>query len=270
MVFKMSSWWVSVPVWGERYVAEFCSVALPALDRAVAALAVKRVEVRVVVYTDEPERVLGVGGPNVECRPVPAGARGFDCMSQAHRDTLNAALRGDVVVLLNAGTVISEQGLVYCHDVFQNGQLNAILCAVPRVLQEGPLPDTSDALKFMRWAWEHRHKLTDECTYPEGRSTDLSRTYYCSPGGAVVTRVFLPHPLAIRIDGRPQRFTPTVDCNLMNCFAPSEIHMAISSEKLALVKMTPVDKGYDLVDAPMKERMTAGLLVTDKHQLWLL
>ena len=268
MASEKARWLVSVPVWGERYVAEFCAASLPTIDRAVAALSATGVEVRVVAYTDQPERVVGAGGPATECRPVPAGARDFDCMSQAHRDTLSLALRGDVVVLLTAGTVISEQGLVYCAEVLLNSQLQVVLCAVPRVLQQGQLPDTADAGELMRWSWDNRHPMTNECTFPEGRSVDLSRTYYVSPAGAVATRVFLPHPLAVRIDGRPMRFTPTVDCNLMNCFDSSEMHMATTSGRLAVVKLTPADKGYELAEATMAARMLEGLLVSDKHQLW--
>lgn len=261
-------WLISVPVWGERYVSEFCAAAQPTLDRAVAALEATGVEVRVLLYTDQPVRVLGSGRTSSECRPVPAGARDFDCMSQAHRDTMNAALCGDVVVFLTAGVIISEQGLVHCAEVLRDARLRAVLCAVPRVLAQGQIPDTSDAQKLMRWAWENRHPMTSECTYPGGRSTDLSRTYYMGSGGGVVTRVFLPHPLAVRITGRPLSFTPTVDCNLINNFDVSEMHMVQDSARLAMVKLTPADKGFQLADASMEQRMASGLYVSDEHQRW--
>ena len=261
-------WLISVPVWGESYVSEFCAASQPSLDRAVEALIATGAEVRVILYTDQPERVLGSGGPASECRPVPAGARDFDCMSQAHRDTMGLALRGDIVVLLTAGTVISEQGLVYCAEILRNPQLRVVLCAVPRVLSYGQIPDTANARGLMRWAWENRHPMTSECTYPEGRSVDLSRTYYTSPGGGVVTRVFLPHPLAVRIEGRPPSFTPTVDCNLMNNFDPSVMHMATDSSRLAMVKLTPADKGFQVSGSSMKDRMAQGLFVSDAHQRW--
>lgn len=264
----MPRWLISVPVWGESYVNEFASASQPSLDRAVAALVSLGVEARIILYTDQPQRLLGSGGPSTECRPVPSGARDFDCMSQAHRDTMNSALHGDVVVLLTAGTIISEQGLVYCLDALSNPQKRVVLCAVPRVLAQGQLPDTSDAQVLMRWAWENRHPMTSACTYPDGRSVDLSRTYYPDSRGGVVTRVFLPHPLAVKMLGRPPSFTPTVDCNLMNNFDPSELHMATDCLRLAMVKLTPADKGFQVSSSSMKDRMVSGLVVSDMHQRW--
>lgn len=269
----MTRWLISVPVWGERYVDEFIAAALPSLDRAVALLArVRDVDARLVVHTDQPERVRGAAACQMEIRPVPAGARGFDCMSQAHREVLALGMRGDTVVLLTAGAVISEHGLAYCAEVLENHQIRVVLCAVPRARAEGPIPDTADAQALMAWAWEHRHEMTDECTWPDGRSTDLSRTYYTSEDGlTVATLQALPHPLAIRIDGRGLRFTPTVDANLIHCFDPSEMHVASDCNLLALVKLTPADKGFELAGASMADRAAAGqLIIGDAHQRWCL
>lgn len=263
-------WLVSVPVWGDRYVEEFCSVCLPSVDRAVLALAARRYDVRLVVHTDQPERIRAGAACAMELRPVPAGARGFDCMSQAHREVLALALRGDIVVLLNGGVVISEEALIYCENVLWVSFINLIMCAVPRVLAEGPLPDPADAQGLMRWAWDRRHPMTRECTWPEGRSLDLSRTYF-EAGGGVVTRQALPHPLAVRVDGRQLRFMPTVDANLMNCFSPHEIHIAPDCRQLALAKLTPADKGFDLAESSMAARAATGeLVIADARQRWCL
>lgn len=258
-----------MPVWGEQYVDEFCATTLPALQRAVHVLEKAHgVDVRLVVHTDQAERVRSATDVSIDFRPVPAGARDFDSMSQGHREVLALGLRGDVVILLTAGAVISEQGLVYCAEVLKNQALKVVLCAVPRVLKEGRLPDTGDAAKFMSWAWENRHSMTRECTWPDGKSVDLSRTFFVCED-AVITRQILPHPLAVRIDGRVLRFTPTVDANLMLCFASSEMHMTSDCRSLALIKLTPADKGYELSRKTMAERATAGeLFVPDLIQRW--
>lgn len=267
----MMRWLISVPVWGERFVDEFCSSALPPLDRAVAALQAARpdIDVRVVVHTDAPERVVGASGSPVDCRAVPAGARTFDCMSQAHREVLSLGVRGDVVVLLTAGAVVSEQSLVYCANVLDNPQLRLVLCAVPRVLQEGQIPDTASASELMRWAWDHRHPMTRECTWPDGRSADLSRTYFEGPLG-VVTRQALPHPLAVRIDGRRMGFTPTVDANLIHCFDPIEMHVTADCNHLAVFKLSPADKGYELSDTIANRAASGALVIGNAHQRWCL
>ena len=267
---KRTRWLISVPVFGARYVEECCATTLPALQRAVEALeAAHDVDVRLIIHTDQPARVINAVDIPVEPFPIPAGARDWDSFAQAHREALALALMGDVVVLLTAGAVISEQGLVYCADVLENPALRVVLCAVPRILNQNLLPDTADAAAFMAAAWENRHPMTVECTWPAGRSVDLSRTFFVGTDGDVVTRQILPHPLAVRVDGRPLRFTPTVDANLMLCFDPSEMHMTVDSARLALVKLTPLDKGYDLAEHTMRERAGSGeLSVTNPHQRW--
>src|SRR3990167_8810736 len=118
----MVRWLISVPVWGERYVEEFCAAALPALERSVIALTKARpdIDVRLIVHTDSPDRVRGATGLTVEARPLPVGLRDFDCMSQSHREVLSSGLRGDIVVLFTAGAVISEGGLLYCAATLDN------------------------------------------------------------------------------------------------------------------------------------------------------
>lgn len=268
----MTRWLISVPVWGQHYVDEFCAAALPPLTRAIEALAeLPDIEARLIIHTDRAEQVGAATSARVECRPVPAGARGFDCMSQAHREVLRLGLRGDVVVLLTAGAVISAQGLRYCAKVLEDPRLRLVLCAVPRALPRGPLPDAADGESLMRWAWDNRHPMTEECIWPHGRSRDLSRTFYLGADDSVASRQALPHPLAVRIDGRPLRFTPTVDANLIHCFDPSEMHMTPDCRELALIKLSPEDKAFDLVDASMRARAARGeLVIADKHQRWCL
>ena len=268
----MSRWLISVPVWGERYVEEFCAAALPTLQSAAGVLNMTHaVDVRLIVHTDQPDRIRTATSLVVETRPVPAGARDFDCMSQAHREVLATGMRDDVVVLLTAGAVISGNGLRYCADVLaDNSQLHLILCAVPRVLQEGPLPDTADARGLMAWAWDHRHPIVTDCTWPDGRSADLSRTFF-EREGTVVTRQCLPHPLAVKIDGRRVNFTPTVDANLMQCFGLSEMHLVQDCKALALIKLSPPDKGHQLVAGTMRARLeNYELRIPDPVQRWCL
>jgi hypothetical protein len=262
---------ISVPVWGERCVDVFCAAGLPALQRAVAALeATHGVDARLVVHTDQPDKVRGATSLKVECRPVPVGLRDFDSMSQGHREVMAMGLRWDVVVPLTADTVISEQGLSYCARVLEDLQLRAVLVAVPRTLQQGRVPDTADAAGLMAWSWANRHPAVAEATWPEGRSRDLSRTFF-EAEGTVVTRQALPHPLAIRVDGRPLRFTPTVDANLIQCFDPTEMHMTPNCRELALIEMSPPDKPFDVVEGTMARRLASGaLVIPDPVQRWCL
>lgn len=261
-------WLVSVPAWGERCVDEFCAAALPALDRAIAALPAS-VDVRLIVHTDQPERVVAASSSRVDVRPVPAGSRSFDCMSQAHREVLSLGLRGDVVVLLTAGSVISEQALTYCAGVLAEDSTRLVMCASPRVRSIGPIPDTGNAQALMSWAWSNRHQMVIDSTWPDGRMWDLSRVYFSGRDGLVVTRQALPHPLAVRIDERVLRFTPTIDANLMHCFLPSEMHLATECSRLAVIKLTASDRIADLAQTSIESRARAGHVVIDNpHQKW--
>lgn len=261
-------WLVSVPVWGERCVDEFCAAGLPALDRAIAALPAS-VDARLIVHTDQPERVVAASSSRVEPRPVPAGSRSFDCMSQAHREVLGLGLRGDSVVLLTAGSVVSEQALVHCLRELSDDRARLVMCASPRVCSVGPIPDTGDAQALMDWAWANRHPMADDSTWPSGRSRDLSRVYFVGSEGLVVTRQALPHPLAVRIDGRQLRFTPTIDANLMHCFHLSEIRLITECSRLAVIKLTASDRYSDSVDASIEDRAHAGLvMIGNAHQRW--
>lgn len=268
----MTRWLISVPVWGERNVEEFCAASLPSLTRSIERLRRRRPELdlRLVVHTDMPDRIRGATSIEVDSRSVPAGARDFDSMSQAHREILRLAMRGDVVVLFTGGAVISDRGLEYCWGVLENPQKKLLMAAVPRVLARGRIPDTSSAPALMRWAWDNRHPMVDDCTWPHGRSRDMSRTYFAA-GSSVNTLQALPHPLAIRMDGRTVSFTPTVDANLMHCYDTSEIHLATDCQQLAVFKLSPDDKVDGRVEKTMEQRAADGeLVIGNQHQRWCL
>lgn len=274
----MMRWLISVPAWGERYVGIFCTVALPALEKAVTALVSwhDKVDPVIVVHTDQPERVSAASrmvGP-IEVRPLPAGTQGFGCLSQSHREVLAMACRGDVVVLLTADLVISQEGLCYCSELFaRRPRSRLVACAGVRALDAGRPPDTVSAEALMRWAWAHRHPITEAGLWPRGTSADLSRLYFelGAPGreaDGVVVRLALPHPLAVLMDGRPLPFGPTIDANLIQCFDPAEIHLVQQSDELALVELSPPDKEFQRA-APVEDRLSAGeFVIRDKLQRW--
>lgn len=251
-------WLVSVPVWGERYVEVFCSVALPALEQAFKQ--VPDLDVRLVVHTDQPDRIRdGATEIPIETRPVPAGARSFDCMSQAHRQVLDMAMMHDRVMLLTADLVLSKEGLRACDEILHPGNKFLVACAGVRAVEEGVVPITKSASRLMKWAWDHRHPMTEECRWPDGRSRDLSRLYF-EKDGTVLTRLCLPHPLAVRIDGRLLRFNPTIDVNLINNFHVAEIHMVTTSDRLALVELSPRNKDF-AINGPMIDQYDSGSIV---------
>jgi hypothetical protein len=253
----------------------FCATTLPAINIAAqrlieqSFLAGHPVDVRLVVHTDCPEQIMA--GTQLTCdpRPIPAGLRDFDCMSQAHREALAMACRGDVVSLMTADAVPVAGALAYAAAVLENPQMMIVMCAAMRALEEGHIK-TTEGPEFMAWAWAHRHPITEQTIWPEGHAGDLSRMHF-TDGEAVTTRMCLPHPLAVRIDGRPLAFTPTVDVNLMQCFHHSEMHLAPRCDECALVELSPRSKTDNVVTKTIRERLRAGeLRIPDPLQRWCL
>jgi hypothetical protein len=263
----MPRWLISVPVWGERCVEIFCGTTLPALEKAMLRLPI---ESHLVVHTDSPRRIAdGATEINVEARPVPAGARDFDSLSQAHREVLGMACNEDRVALLTADLLISEQGLEICEEILDGPGKNLVVCCGIRALQEGRLPDTHDAASMMQWAWANAHPMTQASTYPDGLSSDLSRLYF-EDHGHIIARLALPHPLAVKMDSRPLPFSPTVDANLIQNFNASDTHVIIDSNRLALVELSPRDKDFQTTSGTVRERLLSGeFVIGDPAQRWM-
>lgn len=264
----MSRWLISVPVWGERYVDVFCATALPALEKAVLQLPG---DARLVIHTDQSNtNTIRRAATEVamEFKPVPAGARDFDSLSQAHREVLSMGLTDDMIALLTADLVISESSLLYCHKAFTEKNKLLVTCASVRALAEGRIPDTSDGRALYSWAWKNRHPITRACAWPGGKTNDLSRIYFEHEGN-VVSRTCLPHPLAVRIDGRSLRFSPTIDSNLMQNFPAHDIQMAMTPDEVAMVELSPRDKDFSVGSASMHDRLKdKSFIITDPLQRW--
>jgi hypothetical protein len=229
----------------------------------------------VIVHTDTP--ALSYKGMPVFTRPLPCSGQWFEIMSACHRSVLYDAAVGDVVVLLTADMVLSTNALASCKRAFAQGR-KLVCCNATRAVLEEFKPFTRDGRMLSEWGWQHRHKMTGDITWPNGTSDDLHRVYFESSAG-VVTRQTMPHPLAVKIDGRPLDFSPTIDCDLTTCFRREEIHLVTSPDDLAVVELSPREKAYPSRDAreppermglpPMSERYASKEI---QHRLysWLL
>ncbi len=269
--FCMPRWLVSVPVWGERCIEVFCSTALPALEKAMLHLQERSgIEARLVVHTDNHRRIRdGATEIEIEERNVPAGARDFDSLSEAHRDVMRMACRNDRVALLTADLLVSKDGLQLCEEILSPDGKNLVMCCGIRAKQEGRLPATDSAQVMMKWAWENAHPITQSSTYPKGKTTDLSRLYF-EEDGNVVARLAMPHPIAVKIDGRNLPFSPTIDASLMQNFCAADTHLVTMTDRLALVELSPVDKDFQETEHSIKIRLDhGGVVMKDPAQRWL-
>lgn len=255
------TWLISVPVWGPRYVDIFTRVALPALRRAITPLRKLGVSVTLLVHTT-PEHSTEALSANLEgvatvFRSVPSVDRSFGSLSAAHREALTLAQRGDRVCLLTADLVVSAPSLANAEAKFRAGATKLVCCAGMRVDEAFTPPDTESGRALLEWGWDHRHPMTQECTWPDGKSYDLWRMYF-EKNGVVVCRLCLPHPIALVKDGRRINFAPTIDVNVTANYTSSEVYLATDPDEIAMIELSPRDKEF-LLTEPFAARLEQGL-----------
>lgn len=273
----MSQWWISVPAWGERYLSIFERATMPALQFAIRELQSQNHNVEIVIHTDNRDRaaqaVGGVADTHFLEVPPPDGA--FESLSQAHRQVIHMATRNSRVCLLTSDLILSRNALVSCESRFAEGYVKVIGCAGMRACEETlPVPGMSGR-ELLAWGWDHRHPMTQECTWSEGTSYDLWRMYFAKDD-EVVCRLCLPHPIAFVRD-RPGMldFRPTIDVNLIGNWQMNEMYIVTNPDELGLIELSPRDKEFVRTE-PMWKRFreflpgvpTFSHLTTPRHN-WL-
>lgn len=268
-------WLISVPVWGADFVRIFCDVALPRLRAAASQLGEP---VTLIAHTNSPAALESIEQLPIVTASVPAGKQWFNRMSAAHADVISRARPGDIVVPLTADMVISENTLSACRAIFSSGK-KLVCCNATRAVAERPLPERPTSRELSEWAWNNRHGIIRNCTWPEGQIEDVSRIYFAR-GPNVCCRLWLSHPLAVCIDGRQLPFGPTIDCNLVVNFTPEEVHLVTSPDELTAIELSPMKKPQGSRDAdeppartdlgPLSARYGKGLQLNPYIYRWIL
>lgn len=246
---------MALPAWGERCVNIMMQYTLEALNVALRSISLP---ITIMVWSDADglDRLKVAGSDQVIFKllsvPGPDGA--FESMSNCHREAMAVAGPRDRVLLLTADMVVSREVLATCERQLSGGK-KLVCCAPPRALEDAGCPVGADGRGLMEWAWQNRHPMTCECTWPEGRSYDVWRMYF-EREGEVAARVFLPHPLACVPAGRRLHFRPTIDVNLCSNFTQSETYMITTPEEGAVAELSPRDKEF-IRTTTMRERMTS-------------
>lgn len=252
-------WIVALPAWGERCVGVLVQHTLPALAAALTELGKSAV---LVVWTDDPARAASAWAElslpdriSLKLLPVPGPDGSFLSLSACHRAALEMIEWNDRVLLLTSDMILSREILVTCEKHLRDGK-QIVCCVAPRALEEAGPPVGVLGRELLAWAWENRHPMTRDCTWPDGRSYDVWRMYF-ERGDEVSARVFLPHPLACVPNGRALPFRPTIDVNLIANFSQAVTHMITRPEEGAAIEVSPADKDY-LKTTTMRERFEAG------------
>ncbi len=268
----MCPWLIALPVWGEHYIDIFERATLPALREALVRL---DKPVVVIVHTDQADRVSRMlDGIVFEVHPVPGPDNAFESLSNAHRFVLQQAQIGERVCLLTADLVISRDMLVNCESHFQKGK-KLVCCMGMRVCDDEMPPDTKSGHALLSWGWDHRHPMTMECTWPDGKSYDVWRMYF-EKGSEVACRLALPHPIAlVKKNNAEIRFNPTIDVNVAFNFSPSDTHLITEPSEGAMIELSPRDKEF-IYTEPMLKRLQRSLpscpafvkIVNPRHRMF--
>ena len=252
----MCAWVIALPVWGDRYLDVFERATMPALRRAIDRLG-ERVTLK--VYTDSPDRVTaaaqGTGqGFKADIYSVPGSDKSFGSLSACHAHVLKSANMRDRICLLTADMVVSEELLVQCNDRL-NEHFHLVTCMGMRV-SDTMMPtevETVSGESLLSWGWDHRHRMTRECTWPDGTSYDVWRMYF-EMGDEVACRLCLPHPIALEKRRNSYSFSPTIDVNLAHNFITRHIHLMTRPDEGAVIELSPPDKEF-VVTETMRTRM---------------
>lgn len=238
------AWLVALPGWGARCATLLVDRTIPAVFTALAYAGSP--PATLLIYSDVAIEAGALpDNVSVEVLPVPGPDRGFESLSNCHRDVLRRAGRSDKVLLLTADMVVSREVIKTCEVQFRVGK--TLVCVVaPRTRQmAAPLEAGASGRELGAWAWANRHRMTRECTWPEGHSYDVWRMYFASDAGdEVVARAFLPHPLAAQPRGRRILFSPTIDVNLAASFEMSATHLITDPDEGVVVELSPDDKEF--------------------------
>lgn len=241
------NWLVCVPVWGEPYTETFLRVGLPALQQAAKPF---YGTIRLLIYSDQPERILAAAPPlKCEARTLPSSGGPFDMLSDCHRDSLAMAHSGERVCLLTADLVVSSNLFTYGESILRRGATKIIMIGSIRALLDfRQLPSTFASRGLLEWAWRHQHPMTTESIFPNGCNQDVSRMFFVS-GPTVISRQVLPHPLVVVRDERQLSFTPTIDSNLAQSFYEHEAFVCTDPTEIALVELSVADKAFHRVNS---------------------
>ncbi len=253
-----SEWIVSVPVWGERYTKIFAEQCRPAL---LAAAERTGLRVRFLIHTDKESRAeltSALAESTHQIRSLPKAESWWQQMTLAHKDALRSARRGDFVMPLTADMVVSPEVFSACEARFAQGK-HLILCCGIRAVDDGTPPDRSSSAALLEWAWAHKHKLTTESMWPDGRSGNWTGIYF-ERGDHVIFRPRYPHPIAVMPYGHGTVIFPTIDADYSNNFRQEEIYVVTDSCELSAIELSPRSKALEFVEPTFEERVRTNRL----------
>ena len=247
----MPDWLIALPCWGAQYRKRFAEFCWPSWQAALAPI---KDRCRIMLHTDDPSFCALFDGIEMILRPPPGNDRKnqHGAFSKAHREALAFAKMGEIVAIQNADHILSIDAFAAAERRLAAGR-KLIMCAGTRTV--GPLfgnpPPVLPSAQLLEWALHHAHTITQQSTYPHGKS-GVSSTLYFSDGDNTILRGFHLHPFAALKD-RDLTFAGTVDRDLPDNFTTDEIHVVTDKNELAQAEISPLTRHFALRPDAMTE-----------------
>lgn len=240
----------SVPVWGPRYVRMFRHVMLPAF---ITSLRYHHLPVHLVLHTDATSVAHLMTDADqqafasVELRPVPRKPT-YVALQEGHADAVRQAAVGDIVILLNADIVVSENFVTRCVHEILLGAEAIVLLGIRTMFNPKDLPPPGMGSRdLLVWAWQHRHTIIKDLEWPHGKSL-LPTNLFWEADNDVVARGFHLHPAAI-LKNADTAFKSTIDGDLLDCYSPDVIYVVTHPDDMSMLEVSPPDKRFPVRQA---------------------
>lgn len=232
-ILKMG-WLVTVPCWGEKYIAHYLAVTLPAVN---AALLHTNRPVRFIIHTDNEPAFAGAQfGGDVEFRPIEVGDP-YVTYGRANRDALASVREGEYVMLTGSDTIISREFFAACENRFEEGYRCIFGTAARTVAAPHDIPIGASSRELLDWSFRNRHPVTEGGFWGKGCNTQAWAIYFEGPHGITCRSFHLP-PFAVVAD-RPLWFEDTtVDLDLVERFKFDELFVFTDADECSFAEIS--------------------------------
>lgn len=229
---------ISVPVWGGWYLRVFLTYTLPSIR---LALKHAKAEARWIIHTDHPVEIAeALAGEDISTRDVPSGRSHYESFGRGHAEALDAAADGEVVILLNADTIVSREMIGVVNKRFGGGKA-LLMCAGTRVLESHDVPIGKPAAVLSAFGVRQFHPMLYDTVWP-ARAVTSSGIHF-REGGGLVLRAFHLHPLACLKD-RALATGVTIDAGLADNYSEAETYIVTDPIEFAMVSITQDDRRF--------------------------
>lgn len=252
--------YVAIPAWREQYVSVALRYTVPAIIASIKAWDAQA-RVTFLVHTDnrpafraqvQPHRIEFfdiVRGPGTQHE---GEWRAFEL---AHRQAIERAPRGALLLLLNADLVVSIETMRMVDAVMQGHKKIGMSVGIRTVLDGNNPPVGADVATMSGYVWAHRHSIIEQLVWGRGQSPHPTMVFFPHENGGVISmHCFHLAPMFIVKDDRPIRFGGTIDDDLLENYEEHEIAFFENGE-FAIAELSPASKNWDATEPLTVSRM---------------